>query len=184
MGAYAYENRVSNRLPTPQRPGGFGLQRCKDGYVTLATGEDHHWRGLVELMGNPEWAEDERFKDRASRMQNAQVLLPLIEEWTKQRTKDEIIAPSQAKGVPSLPVNTIADAMNSPQLADRGFFVDIDHPEVGKARYPGPPHRFSSIPWRVERPAPLLGQHNEEVYCGHLGYSKEELVKLRETGVI
>ncbi|MDP2951754.1 MAG: CoA transferase, partial [Chloroflexota bacterium] len=154
------------------------------GYVTLATGEGHHWRALVELMGNPQWAEDERFKDRASRTQNAQALFPLIEEWTEQHTKDEIITPSQAKGVPSLPINTIADVVNSPHLAARGFFVDIDHPEAGTARYPGPPHKFSSIPWRIERPAPLLGQHNEEVYSGRLGYSKQELVKLRETRVI
>ncbi len=184
VAAYAYENRIPDRLASPQRPGGFGLQRCKDGYVTLATGEDHHWRALVQLMGNPKWAEDERFKDRASRTQNAQALLPLIEEWTKQHTKDEIISPSQAKGVPSFPINTIADAVNSPQLTARRFFVDIDHPKAGRARYPGPPHEFSSIRWGIERPAPLLGQHNEEIYCGLLGYTKQELVKLAETGVI
>ncbi len=74
--------------------------------------------------------------------------------------------------------------MNSPQIEARGFIVEIDHPVAGKLKYPSRPYRFSKTPWRVERPAPLIGQHNEKVFCNHLGYTKPDLVKLKETGVI
>ena len=76
------------------------------------------------------------------------------------------------------------DIVNSKHLAARGFFVDIEHPETGKIKYPGVPYRFSETTCSVEYPAPLLGQHNEEVYCHHLNYAKQDLVKLREAGII
>ncbi|MDD5038437.1 MAG: CoA transferase, partial [Dehalococcoidales bacterium] len=69
-------------------------------------------------------------------------------------------------------------------LAYRGFFVDVDHPEAGRIKLPGLPYIMSQTPWQVNRPAPLLGQHNEEVFCQRLGYSKQDLVRMRQSGVI
>jgi crotonobetainyl-CoA:carnitine CoA-transferase CaiB-like acyl-CoA transferase len=73
--------------------------------------------------------------------------------------------------------------MNSPQLSDREFFHDIDHPEVGTLRYPGMPFKMSETPYHLER-APRLGEHNEEIYCGELGYTANELTKLQTMGII
>ncbi len=70
-----------------------------------------------------------------------------------------------------------------PQHKARGYFVDIDHPIAGKFTYPGAPFKLSETPWHAGR-APLLGEHNEEVYCGRLGCKKEYLVELREEGTI
>jgi len=70
------------------------------------------------------------------------------------------------------------------QMAARGFFVEADHPEIGKLQYPGVPYRFSGIPKEQPSTAPLLGQNNEEILCGGLGYTKKDLVKFREAGVI
>ena len=62
--------------------------------------------------------------------------------------------------------------------------MDVDHPEAGKVRYPGPPFRFSKTPWEIERRAPMLGEHNSEIYCGRLGYLKNDLVQFRRAGII
>ncbi len=76
------------------------------------------------------------------------------------------------------------DLVNDEQLAERDLFVEIDHPEAGKFKYPGAPYKLSANPWAVRRPAPLLGEHNEQVYCQMLGYTRQDLVKMRQAGVI
>ncbi|MBU2260870.1 MAG: CoA transferase, partial [Proteobacteria bacterium] len=69
-------------------------------------------------------------------------------------------------------------------LQARQFFIEIEHPKVGKHPYPGLPFKMSSTPGQLKRPAPLLGEHNEEIYCHHLGFTKQELIQLREAKVI
>jgi len=75
------------------------------------------------------------------------------------------------------------DVFNDPHLAARGFFVEVDHPYTGPLKYPGANFKMSETEWKAGR-APLLGEHNREVYCDRLGYSAEELVRMREQGVI
>ena len=82
------------------------------------------------------------------------------------------------------PVNTAEDLAKSVQLHERGFFTEIEHILTGTLEYPTAAYQFSRTPWGATRPAPLLGQDNEQVYCGLLGFSKNELTKLREAGVI
>ena len=86
--------------------------------------------------------------------------------------------------IASAPVNSPADLLDNVHLKARGYFTEIDHPHTGKVVYPGAPFKMAESPWQVRRPAPLLGQHNEEILCGQLGYTREDLVKLRESGVI
>jgi crotonobetainyl-CoA:carnitine CoA-transferase CaiB-like acyl-CoA transferase len=100
------------------------------------------------------------------------------------QTMEQVFRGGQERGVPIGTVNSPQDLANSPQLRFRGFFVEIDHPETGKIKYPAVPYHFSKTPWAVERPAPLLGQHNEDIYCQLLGYPKREMVSMRENGVI
>jgi crotonobetainyl-CoA:carnitine CoA-transferase CaiB-like acyl-CoA transferase len=73
--------------------------------------------------------------------------------------------------------------LESPHLKERGYFVDVDHPATGSVRYPGAQVRMGDLPYELNR-APLLGEHNEEIYCSRLGYSKEGLSRLRAQGVI
>jgi CoA:oxalate CoA-transferase len=91
---------------------------------------------------------------------------------------------AQAGHVPLAPAYTAQEVVNSPQISARNYFVEIDHPEIGRVRYPGAPYTLSETPWRIVRRAPLLGEHNEEIYCGRLGYTRENLVKLAAAGVI
>lgn len=161
-----------------------GLQPCKDGHVMLVIPMEHQWRALVELMGNPDWAQDERNKDEFSRAQHAEELNNFVAEWMSNYTKDELFHRAQALSCPIGAVNTAADLLASEQLKAREFFVEVEHPEMGNVKCPAAPYRFSKTPWRVERPAPLLGEHNEEIYCNRLGYPKEELARMRGAGII
>lgn len=162
----------------------MGIFPCKDGHASFQFMTEEQWQGFVEVMGNPEWAENELFKDQNARRENWDAVKLLMEEWLSGQNKQEFFHAAQAKRCPVAPVNTIEEVLNDKHLAARGFFVDIEHPEIGKAKYPSAPYKFSETPWRVERPAPLLGQHNEEIYCRRLGYTKKDLVKMRGAGII
>ncbi len=179
---YVSEGTSPTRLPRTGTLG--GLVPCKDGYVVLSFGRDYQWRAFVELMGNPEWALDEKYREESSRMEHGAELRPHILEWAKEHTREDIFHGGQAKGCPFAPLYSSEELVDSPQIKARDFFVEVDHPETGKIKYPSAAYQFSETPWAVESPAPLLGQHNEEVYCKRLGYSKEHLTRLREAGVI
>ena len=97
---------------------------------------------------------------------------------------DEIYRGSQERGSAIGAVYTAKEMLDDRQMASRGFFVVVEHPELGKLRYPGVPYRFSDILQETPVAAPFLGQHNDEIYCGRMSYTKQDLVKLSETGVI
>jgi CoA:oxalate CoA-transferase len=158
---------------------------CRDGYIMMTMVTDREWHNLVECMGNPAWAQDEKFESWAGRHWWAETEInPRIREWVSQYKKDELFHKLQAGGVAAVPVTTSEDLANSTQLKERGFFTEIDHPEAGRVRYPTVSYQLSETPWRGERPAPLMGQHNELVYCERLGYSRQELVELALAGII
>ncbi len=156
---------------------------CKDGWIFLMCVEDDQFDRFVEIIGNPEWAQNELFKDRFSRADYADALVPLLNDWTVQYTKDEVFKMCQAARVPVGPAYSSEDVVSSEHLAVRNYFVEMDHPGIGLAKYPGAPYRLSLTPWRIERHAPSLGEHNEEIFCHRLGYSKEDLVKMKQAGV-
>jgi crotonobetainyl-CoA:carnitine CoA-transferase CaiB-like acyl-CoA transferase len=161
-----------------------GALPCEDGYTVFITWEADQWDKLVKFMGNPEWASDDQFKDYESRYKNGELINALLTEWMTDHTKEELYHRGQAAGVPFAMVYDSKDLVESEQLEARGFFIDVDHPKTGKLKYPTAPYKFSETPWGVERPAPLLGEHNEEVVVDRLGFSKQALVKLGEAGVI
>ncbi len=157
---------------------------CKDGSVQLTGREEAQWQALVDAMGNPEWAEEDWCQTRQSRAENADVLRLLMAEWTLAHTKDEIVESIQSRRAPASMVKDMGDVVNDRHLRSRDFFVAADHPETGVVEYPSAPHKLSETPWSIRRPAPLLGEHNEEIYSDRLKYSREQLVEFREAGVI
>jgi crotonobetainyl-CoA:carnitine CoA-transferase CaiB-like acyl-CoA transferase len=135
-------------------------------------------------MGHPDWADSELFKNAEIRSQYWDALKPLMLEWTMEHTVEEIYRNSQERGIPLGAVRTADQVLKDKQMATRGFFVEVEHQKNGVLTYPGVPYRFSEIPRQAPVAAPLLGQHNEEIYCGRLGYTKRDLDKLEEAGVI
>jgi formyl-CoA transferase len=134
-------------------------------------------------MGRPELADDPKFNSREARREHQQELLTLINAWTATRPKEEIYHALQGLRTVAGYVATVADLGTSQQLLARAFFQCIDHPEAGTATYPGAPFTIQGAVWQQTR-APLLGEHNAEVYGDHLGYTRENLTHLRGAGVI
>jgi crotonobetainyl-CoA:carnitine CoA-transferase CaiB-like acyl-CoA transferase len=182
VAMFANMGVVPNRL---KRPLLMPLpMECQDGYTMISVLTDREWQDFVEFMGNPAWAQDERFSKWLQRHICGDDINPHVMEWLSQHKKQEIFHKLQAKAVSAVPVNTAEDLVKSPQMEARGFFVDVHHPRAGKLKYPTVPYKFSETPCRMKRSAPLLGQHNVLVYCQMLGYTKEELAKMAEAGVI
>lgn len=179
---YCYGNHISSRTDQLNRAP-FHILRCKDGYIYHAFIEEHHWKRSLEAMGNPEWAQSELFKDFPTRAQYWDGLEPLMLEWTMAHTMEEIYRGHQQKGAPIGAVYTAKDIFNDEQFASRGFITEINHQVTGNLKYPGVPYSFANNR-ETPDPAPLLGQHNEEIFYRRLGYKKEDLVKLQEAAII
>ncbi|MFH1486365.1 MAG: CoA transferase [Chloroflexota bacterium] len=182
MARYPNEGVVESRA-TGIFPVG-GLYECKDGFVEISLLEDHEWQGLVDVMGNPEWAADPKYKERAGRYGDAAKLQPLIRQWMRQHTKEEVYRGAQAKGCAAGKVSTPEEVVKSKHLEARGFFLDAEHAEAGKLKYPSVPANFSETPFCIERTAPLLGEHNEKIFFEWLNLDRQELVKLARAGII
>lgn len=157
---------------------------CKDGYVWMLALEPGQWRGLARAMGDPDWAQLEMFLDMFTRAQNAEAMYPLITEWTMQHTKQEIMDLCQANGCPTTAVYNVQEVAEHPHLRERGFIRELEHPVLGKVKDIGPPIRLGEGTAGPVLPAPLLGQHNREVYGGLLGKTPDELEKLHQKGVV
>lgn len=180
---YLYNGKAPNRMKYGML-GSLANLPAKDGYVCVGLFDEGQWLRWVEVMGTPDWAKNDVFKDRLQRSANWDVIEPLMAEWSKDYTKEELTERGQSKRVPCLPINTTKDVLESKQLAARKFFVKVDHPEADIVKMPGAPYKLAKTPWLLKRYAPLLGEHNEDILCGRLGYTKDDLVKMRQAGVI
>ena len=170
--------RIGNRHPS-MAP--HGVYQCQDddSWVAVAVANDEQWRGLCAALGEPALAADERYGSAAGRLEHQDRLDRAIGEWTRQHTNYEAMHALQARGVPAAPVLGARALFEDPHMRALGYFVDIDHPEVGVRRIPGLPGRYSAMPELAYGPSPLLGEHNEQILCGLLGLSRaryEELV--------
>jgi crotonobetainyl-CoA:carnitine CoA-transferase CaiB-like acyl-CoA transferase len=181
LAFYGVEGSQPTRQKGRKRRGGI-LYPCKDGYVCIWIGP--HVPKIVKMMGDPEWSKEEIFINPATRQNFMPEFNQFVELWTRERTMKEIDELAIKFDVPCSPVRSVMDLVNDEQLAYRNFWVELEHPEAGKLKYPGAPYKMSGTPWMAERAAPLLGQHNEKVFCGMLGYSREDLVRMRQGGII
>jgi crotonobetainyl-CoA:carnitine CoA-transferase CaiB-like acyl-CoA transferase len=157
----------------------------KDGsYVTIILSSEIQWRGLFEAMGRPAWGEEYPFNTQAGRTEYYYELLNLLQEWANNYTGEEIFHKIQGCRSACGLVQTAEQVYKSPQMEARGFFNELNHRFAGKLKYPGRPYHFSNVSWQTSHPAPLLGQHNDEVFCNRLGYTRRDLVKFRAAGII
>ncbi|MBI2863857.1 MAG: CoA transferase [Chloroflexi bacterium] len=161
----------------------FCILFCRDGYAGIMAESPKHWETFCKsILKKPELTTDPRFATSHARLQNPDELDAIMLEWTMEHDKEEIYHTGQALGLPFGYVATFEDVIKSPQLRAREFFEEVDHPFVGKALYPGRPFKMSGALWEPLSRAPLLGEHNEEVF-GRLGLTQQDLVKLREQNV-
>jgi crotonobetainyl-CoA:carnitine CoA-transferase CaiB-like acyl-CoA transferase len=158
---------------------------CRDGFVCIDCPQLAQWNRLLEVMGSPDWLHEPRYRDRRQiTEQYPQEVDALMAPWLMTRDKSTIFAETQAQRIPAGPVNTMKDVVEDTHLHDRRYFTIVEREDTGPLTYPGAPYRLSQSPWTIRRPAPHLGEHNEAIYAGHLGVSRQELLSLGRTGVI
>ena len=158
---------------------------CKDGYMCLIAIQGFQWKRFLEAMGTPEWMADPRFRDRISvALEYADEMDAMVEALIIDKTKDELFEICRRDQITFAPVRSVAEVAQDPHFKERGYFVEKNRAKTGVLKYPGAPYKLSQTPWQLQRPAPLLGEHNEEIYCGRLGYAREELARLRKGGII
>ena len=126
------------------------------------------------------------YEDLATRRlpENDKKITPLLNEWGMLHTKEWIFHDGQERRLPVAPASTIEDVVHDPHLEAREYFTEIEHAELGTLKYPGAPYKFHATYVGAKHPAPLVGQHNQEVYENELGIPAERLRKLGEHGVV
>ena len=176
--------RVGNRAKVTAPS---NLYRCRpfgpNDYVYVHVANQEMWRALTRAIGRPEAGEDPRFASQAARVAVGDEVDAMVESWTEKHTKHEAMEQLAQAGVPCGAVLDSAEVMTNKQLVDRGMITEIDHPQRGRMAIPGNPVRLSDSVTEVTR-APLLGEHNGDVYRALLGVDAATLESLKSDGVI
>lgn len=180
---------VSGEVPTPlgsRHPAitPFQFFQASDGYIVIAAGNDGLWGKLCTALGLEGLADDPRFGDNALRTENHAELEPLLGEVLVGKTVAEWCVILGAAGVPSGPLHNVGQVFHDEQIAAREMIVELEHPVAGPQLMPNSPLKFSQTPIELSAPAPLLGQHTEEILAGMLGLAADEIEALRDAGVI
>ena len=175
--------RVGNRHQR-MAPHGCYPARGEDRWIVIAIDGDDEWRQFVDAMGHPQWSRDTRFETAGDRIHYCRELDDLLSTWTRNCDRDELAAELQRRGIKAGPVLGPADLLGDPHLEARGFFQTLERAVVGRQPYPGLGIRFSKTPVTINRPAPTLGQHNEEILRRVLGLSDAEIDQLEREQII
>ncbi len=163
-----------------------GCYRCRgdDTWVTIAVSNDEEWKAFCDAIGNPWWTMDERFLNGLSRWKNQEELDRLIQEWTKNYTNYEVMEKLQKAGVMAGLSLKTEEVVQDSQLKERGFFIDVEQPEMGIVRLARLPWILNNSPQGNYEHAPSLGEHNDYVFKELLNMSNEEIARLQEEQVI
>ena len=164
----------------------YGNYRCAgdDKWVSIAVASEEEWQGLLDAMGNPAWAADDRFRSQYRRQRHRRELDALLTQWTEQHDADALTDLLQRNGVAAAPVLSAEERLFHPHFMERGLYNDIDHPSLGAEPIFNLMWGLSKTPSAVRRHAPLMGEHNRDVLCGTLGLSESELAELEERQVV
>ncbi len=172
-------NRQSGRSGAP-----YNTYPTNDGWVSMQTVTEEHWRNLCRAMGREDLAGDPRFATNAARMANVDETDAIVAAWTRTLGKMEVFAITRRYRIPCAPVRDVREVMNDAHMHGRGMLHRIEHPELGPVVVPNSPIRLHGAAEPPIRPSPRLGEHNDAIYGGWLGLSANEIAALREAGVI
>jgi formyl-CoA transferase/CoA:oxalate CoA-transferase len=158
--------------------------RTKTRDLALAVGSEKLWKVFCPAIGRPDLSDDPRYRSNADRVKNRDSLIATLQEVFLTRTYEEWETVLLASGIPMGAINSIAQVIDHPQVAARGALVEMDHPRAGKVRMVGAPVRLSETPGSVRTPAPMLGEHTDQVLRELLGLGAEEIAALRAAGAL
>jgi formyl-CoA transferase len=187
-------NVASNYLVSGNPPGRFGNAhptivpyqsfRARDGFFCLAVGNDGQWQKLCALLNQPTFAQDPRFATNPARVQHRETLIPLLQVIFQAQEIGFWLEEIAAAGIPCGPVQTIDQVFSDPQVLARDMVWMMPHPTAGEVSLVGSPLKLSETPVAGRLYPPLLGEHTEEVLTSLLGYSAEEIARLRKESVV
>ncbi len=186
-------NIASNYLATGDTPKKIGNAHpsivpyqpfpASDGWIIVGVGSERLWERFLTVLDWPELTTDERFRTNADRLNNREILVPMLAERFRQNSCSEWIEELKAAGIPCGPIYSPAQALADEHVLARGMIVNLEHPVLGMIRSIGSPMNLSDTPVNYRQPPPLLGEHTLEV-LSELGYSREAQKALQEKGVI
>ena len=156
----------------------------KDGDILFGGGNDRLFGILCDGLGRPEWKEDSKFRINAQRVAHRDELEAEIEAITKTRTTQEWLEIFEGKGMPYAAVNDVLATLTHEHTKARNMVVEVEHDECGPLKLVNSPVKYSETKPRIRSPPPTLGQHTDTVLKEHLGYSEEQILDLRQKGVI
>jgi formyl-CoA transferase/CoA:oxalate CoA-transferase len=184
---------IVNYLGTGTIPGPLGqghpalvpyqMFPSKDGRVMLGAANDGLWQKFCDITGRQDLAADPRFRTNRDRVDNRQVLIPILEALFHTKPTAEWLDLLDRAGIPNAPLNTIADIVHDPQVAHREMIVDVPHPTVTGLRAPACPMKLSDGPASIRRHPPENGEHTAEILLA-LGYSQDDIVHLETSGAV
>jgi crotonobetainyl-CoA:carnitine CoA-transferase CaiB-like acyl-CoA transferase len=161
------------------------LFRCKDGkWVFLACATDSLFPRLLKAMGRPDLCEDPRFATHDARIEHVVEGEELLAKWVADQTADEVVARMAKAELPCAKVASIDEVVVNPQVVHRGMVAQVEHPTAGRVPMQGVNIHLSETPGAIRRAAPLLGEHNEEVYARWLGLSPSDVAGMKAAGLI
>jgi crotonobetainyl-CoA:carnitine CoA-transferase CaiB-like acyl-CoA transferase len=172
-------NRGSGGVITPAN-----AYPASDGWVVILAADNHRWRKLCALMERPELGADLRYAKLSGRSHNRDEIDRLIGEWTRTKTRGELMELLNSNGIICGVVKELPEVMTDPHLHQRGALREIDHPQLGRITIFTSPLRFNGEATPPHSPSPMLGADNEQFYCSELGLSLAEVAALRERKVI
>ena len=164
----------------------YGNYPCQgeDQWVSIAVASEEEWQGLKQAMGDPDWISNPEFASRYQRLKHRRELDQYVSQWTVTRSPQEITELLQSFGVAAMPVMDAEQRLFDPHYQARGLYQDIEHPALGTEPIFNLMWNLSKTPPAIRRHAPLLGEHNQQVFCGILGMSQKELKGLEEAQVL
>ena len=166
---------LGNRHPsiTP-----FSSFTAKDGYIIVGAGNARLWERLCDILGRTDLIHDERFDTNANRTTNVKELMAILNDIFKDKPIGEWLSVLEDAGLPCAPINTIDRIVNDPHIKAREMIVEVEHPVAGKLKMAGVPVKMSLTPGSVDSPAPLLGQHTNEIIKELLGWDDEKIAQV------
>jgi len=152
-------------------------------FVLHMSSPDKFWLALFEVVGKPEWAQDDRFNNRHARVKNYDALVEGLAPIFRHGKRDDWLRRLIEKDVPAAPINTLDEVFSDPQVATYGFPQEVEHPNMGKMKLVGNAVDMSRTPPSIDRPPPVLGEHTETVLAA-IGYDQKTIDALREKEAI
>jgi len=181
---YFETGEVPRRAHRTHTAGVFAFED-QDGlpFVIHLSSPEKFWRGFLDVLGKPEWAEDPRFRDRKGRTANHDALSSLSQEIFRRGRRSDWLRRLEEKDVPCAPLNTLEEVFQDPQVREYGFPIEVEHPKMGKMRMLGSAIELSRTPPKIKSAPPILGEHTEEI-LREFGHDENAIARLRNAKII